>query len=217
MPTIAIIGSSRGIGLELLRSYADAGWTVHGTVRDTDNPGLAGDVKGDLHLHQLEVTNVAQLESFAKALGEQPLDVLIHNAGVIGKGMSTTDVEAINADAPIRTAERLLDNVAASEQKKLVLITSQTGARKGRSGSLGVYGNSKAALNDAFRERADGWAEKGVTAIVVHPGWVRTDMGGPHANVSPRESVDGMMAVVASLSPDQNGQFLTWQGRQHPW
>ena len=217
MPTIAIIGTSRGIGLELLRTYAGAGWTVHASVRDKNAPGLAGDVGGDVHLHSLEVTNRPQLEALADKLGDTPLDILIHNAAVIGKGMEREQVRAINTDAPIHVAERLLPNVAASVQKKLVLLTSQMGARQGRTGSLGVYGDSKAALNDAFRERTDAWANQGVTSTVIHPGWVRTDMGGPRANVSTRESVDGIRAVLEGLSAEQSGQFLTWEGRQHPW
>jgi NAD(P)-dependent dehydrogenase (short-subunit alcohol dehydrogenase family) len=217
MPTIAIIGTSRGVGLELLRAYAGAGWTVHATVRDAGAPGLAGSVDGDVHLHSLEVTDSTQLEELAAALDQTPLDILIHNAGVIGKGMAVEQVRAINTDAPIRVAERLLANVAASEQKKLALMTSQMGSRQGRTGSLGVYGESKAALNDAFRERTDSWGEHGVISVVIHPGWVRTDMGGPRASVSPRESADGIMTVMENLGPEQSGQFLTWEGRQQPW
>ena len=217
MPTIAIIGTSRGIGLDLLRTYARAGWTVHGTVRDLNKPGRAGDVNGDVHLHRLEVRDHVQLDQLADALGETPLDILIHNAGVIGKGMTQDEVNAVNADAPIRVAEKLLPNVAASKQKKLALMTSQLGARQGRTGSLGVYGESKAALNDAFRARSSEWAKQGVTSVVLHPGWVRTDMGGQRANLSTRESVDGIVAVMSSLTPAQDGQFLTWEGREHPW
>ena len=133
------------------------------------------------------------------------------------EGMTQDEVNAVNADAPIRVAEKLLPNVAASKHKKLALMTSQLGARQGRTGSLGVYGESKAALNDAFRARSSEWAKQGVTSVVLHPGWVRTDMGGQRANLSTRESVDGIVAVMSSLTPAQDGQFLTWEGREHPW
>ena len=131
--------------------------------------------------------------------------------------MSVKDVAAVNVHAPIKLVASLLACVAASDQRKIVIMTSQMGAREGRSGSLGVYGDSKAALNDAFRSKEPGWKAAGVTAIVMHPGWVRTDMGGEHASLSPRESALGIKGVVESLTPDQHGQFLTWDGHEHPW
>ncbi len=212
MPTIAIVGTSRGVGLELLRAYASAGWTVHATVRDAGAPGLAGSVDGEVHLHSLEVTDSAQLEKLATALAQTPLDILIHNAGVIGKGMTVEQVRAINTDAPIRVAERLLPNVAASAQKKLALMTSQMGARQGRTGSLGVYGESKAALNDAFRERTHAWGEHGVISVVIHPGWVRTDMGGSRAILGADESARLLVDTMLGLTPDQSGAFLDVDG-----
>ena len=96
-------------------------------------------------------------------------------------------------------------------------MSSQLGARRGATGSLGDYGDSKAALNDAFRERADAWAARGVRAAVMHPGWVRTDMGGPGAPVSVEESARGIRAVAAGLTREQHGGFFTWRGDVHPW
>ena len=94
---------------------------------------------------------------------------------------------------------------------------SQLGARRGSRKSLGDYGDSKAALNDAVRERAPRWAERGVTAIVIHPGWVRTDMGGSAAPVSVDQSAHGIRSVISRLTPADNGRFLTWRGDEHPW
>jgi NAD(P)-dependent dehydrogenase (short-subunit alcohol dehydrogenase family) len=96
-------------------------------------------------------------------------------------------------------------------------MTSQLGARYGRKRSLGLYGDSKAALNDAFRTLAPGWSQQGVMAIVMHPGWVRTDMGGASAPLSVTESVAGIRQVVAQLAPAAHGRFWTWNGREHPW
>jgi NAD(P)-dependent dehydrogenase (short-subunit alcohol dehydrogenase family) len=96
-------------------------------------------------------------------------------------------------------------------------MTSQMGARRGRSGSLGDYGDSKAELNDEFRRRSARWSEAGAIAVVVHPGWVRTDMGGPGASIGVSESVRGVKAVLDRLTPDDHGTFLTWDGRVHPW
>jgi len=96
-------------------------------------------------------------------------------------------------------------------------MTSQLGARRGYTGSLGSYGDSKAALNDAFRAHAPVWGQRGCLAIVMHPGWVRTDMGGAGAPVSVAESVRGMRQVIARLTPQDHGRFFTWEGREHPW
>ena len=91
------------------------------------------------------------------------------------------------------------------------------GARRGRQESLGDYGDSKAALNDEFRRLAPTWAGRGVVAIVLHPGWVRTDMGGSSATLSVEESAAGIRELVAGLSETHHGRFWTWDGREHPW
>jgi NAD(P)-dependent dehydrogenase (short-subunit alcohol dehydrogenase family) len=131
--------------------------------------------------------------------------------------MLRAEVMAINADAPIKLAQALLPAVSRSTEKKIVLMTSQLGARYGRRRSLGLYGDSKAALNDAFRELAPAWGRQGVIAIVMHPGWVRTDMGGASAPLSAAESVTGMRQVIAHLTVAAHGRFWTWNGREHPW
>ena len=95
-------------------------------------------------------------------------------------------------------------------------MSSQMGARRGRSGSLGGYGDSKAALNDGLRARTATWAEHGITAIVMHPGWVRTDMA-PGGTISVSDSVAGITRVIETLTPDDHGKFFTWEGREHDW
>src|SRR4029434_6213571 len=210
MPTVMIIGASRGIGLELARQYAKDGWRVHATTRTPAQPGPLVALAGDIALHALEVRNAAQIAALAvavehegidvlihnagvsgwgvaraevfaalcedTALGSnaaqsaalavavehEGIDVLIHNAGVSGWGMPRAEVMAINADAPIRVTQALLPAVIRSTEKKIVLVTSQLGARYGRRRSLGLYGDSKAALNDALRALAPEWGQQGV-------------------------------------------------------
>ena len=123
----------------------------------------------------------------------------------------------INADAPINVTEALLDAVLRGKEKKIVLMTSQLGARRGGKGDLGSYGESKAVLNDKFRALAPDWAGIGIVGIVMHPGWVRTDMGGPGASLSPQESAAGIRNVIAGLRPEHHGRFWTWDGREHDW
>ena len=209
---ILIVGASRGIGLEFAGQYARAGWTVHATTRSPAAPGALGDVVGDVHLHGFDATE--DPSGLIKSVGE--LDVLIHNAGV-GRGTPRDLMMTVNAEAPIRVVQAFLEAGSLIEDGKVVIITSQLGARRGSSESLGDYGDSKAALNDEFRARAGAWAELGVVAVVVHPGWVRTDMGGASAPLSVEESVEEMRLLVEQLGPDHHGGFYNWDGSEHDW
>ena len=157
MPTVMIIGASRGIGLELASQYASSGWRVHATTRTPTQPGPLGRLAGDIVLHALEVRQAVQIAALTDAVAHEGIDVLIHNAGVSGQGMRRDEVMAINAEAPIKLAQALLPAVTRSTEKKIVLVTSQLGARHGSTRSLGLYGDSKAALNDAFRTLAPTW------------------------------------------------------------
>ena len=151
------------------------------------------------------------------ALAGEAVDVLIHNAGVYGTWMRAAAVNRINAEAPINVAEALMDAVLRSAQKKIALISSQVGARRGSRRSLGTYGDSKAALNDRFRAVEQNWRAAGCLAVVIHPGWVRTDMGGSAASLSVEESARGIRRVMADLDESRHGRFWTWDGREHPW
>lgn len=215
--TVMVIGASRGIGLELARQYAAGGWRVHATTRAPDNPGALGRLTGDVVLHELDVRRADHTAALAAAVASEGIDVLIHNAGVMDRGLSHQEIMAINAEAPIRVTESMLDAVRRGHGKKIVLMTSQLGARYGSTRRLGAYGESKAALNDRFRELAPAWGAEGLIAIVMHPGWVRTDMGGRSATLSVAESVTGMRRVVAGLTAAEHGRFWTWDGREHEW
>ncbi|MDH3451264.1 MAG: SDR family NAD(P)-dependent oxidoreductase [Gammaproteobacteria bacterium] len=217
MRAVMVIGASRGIGLELVRQYLAEGCRVHATTRTLDKPGALGRLAGDLALHELDVCNADQIAALRQSIADEGIDVLIHNAGVYGKGMSRETVMHVNAEAPIQVTGALFDAVLRGKEKKIVLMTSQMGARRGNRGDLGDYGESKALLNDRFRELAPAWGQSGIIAIVMHPGWVRTDMGGQGAALSPRESVAGIRNVIARMGPQDHGRFWTWDGREHPW
>jgi NAD(P)-dependent dehydrogenase (short-subunit alcohol dehydrogenase family) len=217
MPTVMIIGASRGIGLELARQYAAADWCVHATTRTPDRPGPLGAVTGDITLHPLEVRDAVQVRALVEAMSHTAIDVLIHNAGVLGPPYTAADMMAINADAPIMITRALLETVVRSTRRTIVLMSSQVGARHGTTRSLGPYGDSKAALNDRFRALAPEWGRQGCVAVVLHPGWVRTDMGGPGAPLTPRESVTAIRAFIARLTLEEHGGFWNWDGRRHAW
>ena len=211
-PTVLIIGASRGIGHEFVQQYADAGWTVHATTRSPDNPGALGGIAGNVRIHGFDVTD--DPGPLVRDVGV--VDVLIHNAGV-GRGTPRDRMMEVNADAPIKVVQAFLDAGSPGPGGKVMIVTSQLGARRGSTESLGDYGDSKAALNDEFRARAEAWAELGVVAIVVHPGWVRTDMGGQSAPLSVEESVSEMRSLIAGLDGSHNGGFWNWDGREHDW
>ncbi len=211
-----IIGASRGIGAELVRQYLEAGWQVHATVRDLGSPGELDPDAADLTLHRLDVRKPEQIAALATSLGGAGLDLTIHNAGIY-QGHTREELMEVNASAPIRVVAALLGAAAIRPGGIVAVMTSQMGTRRGRSGSLGDYGDSKAALNDEFRRRAADWGHRGVVAVVIHPGWVRTDMGGAGASLSVTESVQGIRRLVAGLEEDHHGRFWTWDGREHPW
>jgi NAD(P)-dependent dehydrogenase (short-subunit alcohol dehydrogenase family) len=216
-PSVLIVGASRGIGLGFARAYAADGWEVHATTRNIAKPGELGEVPGDVTLYELDVVNGAQIAALAQAFSNRGLDVLIHNAGIHGDGMRRTEVMRVNAEAPFEVVDALLPAVEHGGMKKIAILTSQMGARHGGRPPSGVYGASKCALNDRFREIEPEWRAKGVAAVVFHPGWVKTDMGGSSAPISVRDSVAGMRREIEQLNPEKSGSFLTWKGVVHPW
>ena len=209
MPVVLVVGASRGIGLGLVDSHLARGWNVHATTRDGSTPREDDRIVP----HRLEVRDVEQLRELVESV--PVLDRIIHNAGVLRAPRA--DMMQINTHAPIRTVTALVEAGRIRSGGTVSIMTSQLGARRGRTGGLGDYGDSKASLNDEFRRLAPSWAERGAISVVIHPGWVRTDMGGSGAPVSVEESAAGILDVMDRLTPADNGSFLTWDGRIHPW
>jgi len=213
-----IIGASRGIGLGFAQAYAAAdGWQVHATTRTLDNAGALGEIEGDASLYELDVIDAGQIHNLAMAMEGRAIDVLIHNAGVYGRDMSRDLVLTINAEAPFRVISALMPAVERSQDKKIAILSSHMGARNGGPTPTNVYGASKAALNDRYREVEPEWRARGIKSIIFHPGWVQTDMGGAGASVPVAESVRGMRQVISSLREANSGKFLDWQGNELAW
>jgi NAD(P)-dependent dehydrogenase (short-subunit alcohol dehydrogenase family) len=222
MPNVAIIGASRGIGLEFARQYAADGWRVYATTRTPEAPGALGALRGDVRLHHLDVRNDTHIARFADAMSKVVLDILIHNAGVLGsRGRAspeeTAETMRINAEAPIATVSALLDSVAAGDQKKVAIISSIRGSGRPRPSSPDLYGDSKGELNKRFRAIEPEWRAQGVTSVVLHPGYVKTDMTGSHAAITPAESVTGIRAVLSGLAISDSGRFLDYRGKDVAW
>ena len=222
MKRVLITGAGRGIGLELARQYAADGWEVVATVRDPAKaPGLA---RLGVRVEALDMRDFAALEAFPDRLGGAPLDLFIANAGISqAKWIRTREdceawqeAHAVNAVAPTLLAEALLPLVEAAGGS-MAAISSRMGSIADSSGGYIAYRASKAALNAAWRALALGWRERAVTLILLHPGWVKTDMGGPQAPLPGEESVAGMRRVIAAVPRRESGGFVDYRGEPVPW
>jgi NAD(P)-dependent dehydrogenase (short-subunit alcohol dehydrogenase family) len=231
MPTVLITGASRGLGLELARQYATDGWEVLACAR---NPGgaprlatLAAQPGGHIRVLTLDVTDFGAIDSLARELDGCALDVLINCAGAMGRratfGASDfaewEQMFRINAFAPMKMAEAFVAHLARGSQKKLISISSVMASIAGNSmGGYYAYRASKAALNAITSSLAiDLGRRHGIIAAVIHPGWVRTDMGGPRAELDPATSVAGLKRVIAGLTAEQAGRFWSYDGKELPW
>ncbi|NMM46636.1 SDR family oxidoreductase [Rhodospirillaceae bacterium KN72] len=220
MPTILITGASRGIGRRLAELYSAGGWEVISACR---NPAGCDPVGEPL---ALDVGDAGSIAAAAKALSGRSIDVLWNNAGIyIDKGQALKDLRAedwlesfrINTIAPIMLCRALLENVAASGLRKLAFTTSKMGSVALNSGGAYEYRSSKAALNMAVSSLAQELAPRGIRTVVLHPGWVRTDMGGAGADIDTTQSAAGMKSVVDGLAAGQTGQFFNYDGKELPW
>jgi NAD(P)-dependent dehydrogenase (short-subunit alcohol dehydrogenase family) len=231
MPTTLITGANRGIGLELARQYAGDGWRVVATCRDPDRAEalgeLAGETDGRVEIHRLDVTDERRLRELARELGEIAIDVLIANAGRHGerdRGPGEVDPEVwsevfrVNAIAPLATAGAFLEHVARSDAGRIVVVSSVMGSIGSNvDGGNYVYRSSKAAANAVARSLAIDLEPRGILVVALHPGWVRTDMGGAEAPLPPAESAAGCRKVIASLTAARSGTFLDYSGSPLPW
>jgi NAD(P)-dependent dehydrogenase (short-subunit alcohol dehydrogenase family) len=231
MPTVLITGSNRGIGLALARQYAGDGWRVLATCRDPDHAKALRDVAAAgeaVSIHRLDVTGDAGIRDLAAALEGTAIDVLFNNAGVMGprggQNFGAVDHAAwlgvleVNLLGPVRIAEAFVDHVAASGLRTIAVVSSTLGSiAENASGGYYLYRTSKAAVNMAVRCMAASLRSRGITLVTLHPGWVRTDMGGPAAAVSPEQSAAGLRRVVAGLRPRDSGRFLRYDGTENPW
>jgi NAD(P)-dependent dehydrogenase (short-subunit alcohol dehydrogenase family) len=224
MPTVLITGAGRGLGLEFARQYAADGWQVIACCRNPDKAEALKKVKGEVTVERLDVTDEAHIKALADRLKGRSIDLLINNAGVYGprSGHNDTkswlDVFHVNTIAPYRIAEALAPLVAKSKQKTIVNITSQMGSVGSTSSADSpIYRSSKAALNMVMKGLSHGLKGHGVTVVLFHPGWVKTDMGGAGAPLEAPDSIGSMRKIIGKLTAADSGKFLNYDGKPLPW
>lgn len=226
MPTVLITGANRGLGLEFVRQYLSDGWHVIATCRNPDSAENLNALVGNIVVHELAVDDDSAILRLANELSGQHIDVLINNAGVMGTkhGLGDLDSEMwadvlrVNVIAPLKVSEAFVDHVASSTLKKIVTVSSKMGSMADNtSGGSYIYRSSKAGVNAAMRSLAHDVAPKGIVSCILHPGWVRTDMGGANGLIDAPESVSGMRAVIDSLDSEKAGRFWNYDGKEIPW
>jgi NAD(P)-dependent dehydrogenase (short-subunit alcohol dehydrogenase family) len=216
MPTVLITGANRGIGLEFARQYAADGWNVIAVAR-----------RSSPELDALGVTvkplDLADPDAVAAFTIDRPLDLFIANAGTsqpketqgAGSAREWQAMLMVNAIAPFQLGHALLERLATSG--KMIAISSGLGSIADNKGRWIPYRTSKAALNMAWSSLALEAKPQGVTCALVSPGWVKTDMGGAGAEITPQESVGDMRELIGRLTIDDSGKFLRRDGSELPW
>jgi NAD(P)-dependent dehydrogenase (short-subunit alcohol dehydrogenase family) len=223
MPTVLVTGANRGIGLELVRQYAADNWRVLAGCRRPEKADELKDIEGEVEIHPIDVGRPDHIQDWAQRLAGQPIDVLINNAGHGGDEDHADPeiwarVNQVNVIGPFQMAQQFFNNLLAGERKLIVNLSSRMGSiGLNSSGGSYTYRASKAALNAAMHSLAIDVKEKGVTVLLLHPGWVKTDMGGPDAEIDVTTSVKGLRKKIGAASIDDSGRFFNYDGKEISW
>lgn len=232
MATAVITGANRGIGLEFTRQYLADGWRVIALLRESSEEldALADD--GSLRIITAELTDDDSLRAAVDSIDEERIDLLINNAGMMGDGVDThtgrvfqpfghfnrdewQQVFDINTFTPMALSELLVEKLRAAEKPVIATISSQLGSiANDLSGGMYAYRASKAAVNAIMKALSINLKDDGIVCLSLHPGWVKTDMGGPNAEVPVRMSVSGMRNVIARATLARSGDFIAYDGRK---
>jgi NAD(P)-dependent dehydrogenase (short-subunit alcohol dehydrogenase family) len=239
MPSVLITGANRGLGLEFVQQYAGDNWDIIAACRA---PATASKLQAlaaknsRIKIEELNVAEENSIKALAKKLDGAAIDVLINNAGIFsgGKGSGVADgddsqnfgsidgeawekVLRINTISPILMVQAFVPHLLRGKQKKAINITSRMGSIAEMGSGYIAYRTSKSALNAAMLVAAHDLKDHNITIVNLHPGWVKTDMGGPDAMLEAESSILGMREVIAGLGPDDTGRFLSYEGQNIPW
>ncbi|ABZ76632.1 short-chain dehydrogenase/reductase SDR [Shewanella halifaxensis HAW-EB4] len=230
MKHVVITGANRGIGLAFVGHYLTTGWQVTACCRNLNDAVALQHQQSKftaLKLVELDVTIPSSIAELKRSLGSEAIDLLINNAGYYGpKGVrfGTTDINqwqavlAVNTIAPLILTETLYPNLKIAQNCVLAFISSKVGSMQDNSSGGGYYyRSSKAALNSVVKSLSIDLIQDGIKCVVLHPGWVQTEMGGPNALIDTDTSVKGMTQVIDGLTQEQSGHFYDYQGKTIPW
>jgi len=229
---VVITGANRGLGLELARQHAERGDEVWAGCRRPDDAAELRDLTA--HVEQVDMASADSIQQFADSLGPAPIDVLYNNAGIDARSLGVDDGARdvlqlsgdhfldemrVNAVGPMLLARALLDRLTASDNPRIVNVTSQVGSMEvahniGR--DIG-YVSSKAALNMISVRQSVHLRDAGIVVIALHPGHLKTDMGGERADLTTADGATGIVALVDGLTMADSGTFRRWDGTVHPW
>ena len=228
MGTVFITGANRGLGLEFVKEFTEKKYEVIATCRDLDSSSdLNALAKSNLtiQLHQLDVSNTKNIQELANKLQDKPIDILINNAGIYRSGIFNSVnkdnwVESFitNTIGPYEVIEHFLPNILKGRERKVVSITSKMGSiDDNTSGGSYIYRSSKTALNSMMKSLTQDLKIHDISTVTLHPGWVRTDMGGPGGWIDVKESVSGMINQISNLSLQNTGRYIDYAGKPIKW
>jgi NAD(P)-dependent dehydrogenase (short-subunit alcohol dehydrogenase family) len=230
MARILVTGANRGIGLALVETYARRGDHVIATARDPSTVEALAAVVGQfpdlVEVHALEVTDPTSIAALAARLDDRALDVLINNAGTIGPARQSSldmdwngwlDAFRVNTLAPLAVTQALLPALRRGDQPKIMTISTAMASMASRAPDRVAYRSSKAALNKAMQCLAADLRDDGIAVAVCHPGWVKTDMGGVNADISPEMSAAGITRLIDQMSIGTPFALHLWDGKTMAW
>ena len=230
MTNVLITGANRGLGLGFVKNYLAKNVNVVSTTRDLKSSkellALKERFPNNLEIFELDLLKEGAGYALANFLGDRPIDILINNAGV---GSTNQHLQAVspkpwlevlkvNLIAPLMVTQSIIDNVKKGSDKKIYFLSSQLGSiADNTSGGMYIYRSSKTGLNQIVKSLSVDLKPQGITVVSLHPGWVKTDMGGPNAPVSIDESIEGMTQVIHTTDIRDTGRFLNYDGKELPW
>ena len=228
---VLITGASRGIGLAMVNHCIEKNWRVFACCRHPFEAeqllAIAQMSKHLVSVHMLDVSELATIQALAYELRNEKIDLLINNAGTYGPEKNSfgkvdvngwLDTFMVNTIAPLKMAEAFIEQLCMGTEKIIVSISSKMASMDDNSsGGSYIYRSSKAALNAVVKSMSVDLKEQGMKCVVLHPGWVKTEMGGPGAEITTRGSVTKMFEIIQRLKPEDNGRFIDIDGETIKW
>ena len=231
MSTVMIVGATRGIGLELTKQYSEEGNKVIACARDMNAASQLDELAAgseNIIIEELDIAEASSIESAASRIGKDSIESIIIVAGYVGGMPENQTIDNIDLDewhrtlnintiGPLLVARAFKENLSSSGNGNLMILSSQLAASTWPMGGMYVYSTTKAAVSKVGQILALDWAEDPIIVSIMHPGWVQTDMGGPAAEITAKESASGIRNVLSGLKKEDSGNFYKWNGEIHPW